>query len=197
VLDYLLARTDVDGDWVALVGLSLGAHLAPRAASADHRISACIADCGSYDLFASALERIPGPLASGLAEGRKSAVLARVLGFLAAQPTAGWALRRGQLVHGVDEPIEYLLALRDYSLKGRAESISCPTFVCHAEGDDISASAPQLVAALTATPGNEFVRFTAADGAGDHCEAAARTLFHARAFAWLDRIRPRPDQGES
>jgi hypothetical protein len=32
------------------------------------------------------------------------------------------------------------------------------------------------------------VTFTAAEGAGDHCEAGARTLFHARMFAWLDQI---------
>jgi hypothetical protein len=29
---------------------------------------------------------------------------------------------------------------------------------------------------------------TAAEGAGDHCESGARTLFHARVFAWLDPI---------
>ena len=90
VLDYALSRPDVDPARVALIGLSLGAHLAPRAASAEHRLAACIADCGSYDLFASALERIPGPLATGLAQGRSlpTAVLRRILRALAAKPTA-------------------------------------------------------------------------------------------------------------
>ncbi|MGA7704825.1 MAG: hypothetical protein WB998_08010 [Solirubrobacteraceae bacterium] len=40
-------------------------------------------------------------------------------------------------------------ALRDFSLVGRAERIACPTWVCSAQGDDISASAPRLVDALT------------------------------------------------
>jgi alpha-beta hydrolase superfamily lysophospholipase len=188
VLDYALSRPDVDPARVALIGLSLGAHLAPRAASAEHRLAACIADCGSYDLFDAALERIPGPLANGLVNARPlpTAALRRVLAVLAAKPTAGWAIRRGQLAHGVSTPIDYLLALRDYSLKDHAGKITCPTFVCSAEGDDISASAPQLADALTCE--RQYVRFAAADGAGDHCEAGARTLYHARSFGWLDPI---------
>jgi hypothetical protein len=67
--------------------------------------------------------------------------------------------------------------------------ISCPTWVCSAEGDDISASAPQLVAALSCE--KAYVHFTSAEGADDHCEQAARALYHARSFAWLDsRLHP-------
>ena len=48
-------------------------------------------------------------------------------------------------------------------------------------------SAAQL--ALLDAPGTERRNF--AEGGGDHCEAAARTLFDTRAFAWLDeRLRP-------
>ncbi len=191
VVDYLLSRPDVDASKIALIGLSLGGYLAPRAASAEHRLAACIADCGSYDLFAAALERIPGPLAAGLTGGRTAAtaVLRRVLRMLERKPTAGWALRRGQQVHGVADPVRYLRSLRDYTLRDLAGNITCPTFVCNAEGDDISQSAPQLAQALTCE--KEFVTFTAAEGAGDHCEAGARTLYHARSFGWLDRtLRP-------
>lgn len=130
-------------------------------------------------------------LAAGFAVGRSmpTAVLRRILGVLERKPTAGWALRRGQLVHGAADPIQYLRALRDYSLKDRAGQITCPVFVCNADGDDISKSAPQLAEALTGA--KEFVTFTAAEGAGDHCEAGARTLYHA-----IVRLaRPRPARG--
>jgi alpha-beta hydrolase superfamily lysophospholipase len=188
VVDYLVTRADVDASRIALIGLSLGGYLAPRAASAEHRLAACIADCGSYDLYDAALERIPTVLSRGFVAGkpRATALLGRLLDYLAKKPTAGWALRRGQLVHGVSSPIAYIKALPDYSLKGRAEHIACPTFVCNAEGDDISASAPKLFAALTCE--KEFVTFTTAEGAGDHCESGARTLYHARSFGWLDAI---------
>jgi acetyl esterase/lipase len=188
VIDHLLDRPETDPSRIALIGLSLGAHLAPRAASSEHRLAACIADCGSFDLFESALDRMPGPLAAGLREGKHSSevIARRILGYLAAKPTAGWALRRGQLVHGVNDPFGYLMALREYSLAGRGGAITCPTFVCNAEGDDISGSAPRLAEALTCD--KSYVKFTAAEGAGDHCEAAARTLYHARSFGWLDAI---------
>ena len=149
VLDHTRTRTDVDTDRIALIGLSLGAHLAPRAASAEHRLAAVIADCGSYDLFAAALDRMPGPLAAGFRERRPRAtrLVTRILGMLERKPTAGWALRRGQLVHGVENPIDYLNELRRYTLAPYAAKIQCPTLVCNADGDDISASAPELVAA--------------------------------------------------
>lgn len=188
VVDYLLTRPDVDPARIALIGLSLGGYLAPRAASAEHRLAACIADCGSYDLFDAAVERIPGPLAGGITHPQTlaAAVLRRILRSLASKPTAGWVLRRGQLVHGVTSPVEYLLALREYSLKAHAAQITCPVLVCDAEGDDISGSASKLVEALTCQ--KQYIHFTAAEGAGDHCEAGARTLYHARSFGWLDHL---------
>ncbi|HEY3831169.1 MAG TPA: alpha/beta fold hydrolase [Acidimicrobiia bacterium] len=188
VLDWVCARPDVDAQHVALIGLSLGAHLAPRAASAEHRLAACAADCGAYDLRASAIERIPGPLVAGLdpANRVRAWLLTRILDVLARKPTAGWALRRGQLVHGASSPIEYLRSLAPYTLEGHAEHIACPMFVNNAEDDDIGASAPQLVAALTVP--HEFATFTRAEGAGDHCEVGNRAVYLDKLFAWLDPI---------
>jgi hypothetical protein len=124
-----------------------------------------------------------GRLPPGLRQRLALRLLAR---YLIAKPTAGWALRRGLLVHGCDDPIALIESLREYTLAGRAERITCPTWVCSAEDDEISESAPQLVAALTCE--KVYVRFTAAEGAGEHCEAGARTLYHARSFGWLDAI---------
>ena len=188
VVDYLIARPDVDGTRLALIGPSLGAYLAPRAASVEHRLAACIADCGTFDMYAGFLSRLPGPLRSGFEAGHHTSVVAvrEMLDHLAKQPTAGWSLRRGMLVHGVDTPLAYVEAMKPFSLADHAGDIQCPTFVCNGENDDISATAPELVAALTCP--KEFVTFTAAEGAGDHCESGARTLFHARAFDWLDAL---------
>jgi dienelactone hydrolase len=38
VVDYLLSRPDVDPERIALIGLSFGGYLAPRAATAEHRL---------------------------------------------------------------------------------------------------------------------------------------------------------------
>ncbi|MEI6621272.1 MAG: alpha/beta fold hydrolase [Actinomycetes bacterium] len=188
VVDFLLTRPDVDPARLALIGLSLGAYLAPRAASGEHRLAACIADCGAYDLFDAFLDRLPKPLRSGVESDNHLArkTIADMLTHAAKEPTAGWSLRRGMAVHGAADPMALVMGMREYTLKGFAERITCPTFVCNAEGDDISASAPRLVAALTCE--HEFVTFTSAEGAGDHCESGARLLYHARSFGWLDAL---------
>jgi len=188
VVDWLLTKPQVDASKVALIGLSLGAHLAPRAASGEHRFAACVADCGTFDMYATFLSRLPeqvrGPYEAG--DAQTVAGVSQMLDQMAAQPTAGWSMRRNLLVHGVDSPAAYIELTKDYTLKGRAANITCPTFVCNAENDSISNSAPDLVAALTCP--KEFVTFTAAEGAGDHCEAGARLLYHARSFGWLQTV---------
>jgi hypothetical protein len=101
-------------------------------------------------LHTAFLARLPAPLARAVAGGRRRARLAvgQLLRLVASKPTAGWALRRGMLVHGVDDPLALLDGMREYTLVGHAEQITCPTWVCSAEGDAISASAPALVQAL-------------------------------------------------
>ncbi|WP_420123146.1 alpha/beta hydrolase family protein [Nakamurella sp.] len=192
VVDFLLARDDVDPARIALAGLSLGGFLGPRAAAGEHRLAALIADSGAYDMYGGALDRMPKPLAHGFEMGQKMArvALGEILDAMARKPTAGWSLRRALVVHGIDSPLAYLDVLKDYRLDGYAQAITCPTLVTHAEGDAIGASAPQTFAALTVAD-KELITFTAAEGADDHCEAAARTLFDARAFGWLDdRLHP-------
>jgi pimeloyl-ACP methyl ester carboxylesterase len=188
VLDWLLTKPQVDAAKVALIGLSLGAHLAPRAASGEHRFAACVADCGTFDMYATFLSRLPeqvrGPYEAG--DAQVVAGVSQMLEQMAAAPTAGWSMRRNLLVHGVDSPTAYIELTKEYTLKGYAERITCPTFVCNAENDPISSTAPELVAALTCP--KEFVTFTAAQGAGHHCESGARLLYHARSFGWLETV---------
>ena len=127
-----------------LAGLSLGGFLGPRAASKEHRLAALIADSGSFDLYAVALERMPKPLADGYeagTQGRRAALSTICSSSWPRSRPAGWGLRRGMVVHGVDSPLAYLDVLKDFRLR-YAETISCPTLVTHAEADDIGATAP-------------------------------------------------------
>src|SRR5829696_1604269 len=60
VVDYALSRAEVDPERVALMGSSLGGYLAPRAASSEHRLAACIADPGLWSI----LEGLKGRLSA-------------------------------------------------------------------------------------------------------------------------------------
>ena len=63
-------------------------------------------------------------------------------------------------------------------------NISCPTLVCDAENDDISAFSKSFFDLLRCE--KDYMRFTAAEGAGEHCVSGNRALFHERVFDWLD-----------
>ena len=75
---------------------------------------------------------------------------------------------------------------RDYTLEGLAPKAACPTLVCRAENDDIAECATVLFDAFTCE--KQFIAFTNAEGAGQHCEDRNRSLFHQRAFDWLDEV---------
>jgi pimeloyl-ACP methyl ester carboxylesterase len=188
VVDYALTRVEVDPARIALLGISFGGYLAPRAASAEPRLAALIADPGEYSLFEEMRSRLPLLIAREFPDGN-----AWVLGFLnfllkrrLRHPTAGWGLRRGLWVHGVSDPLAYLRLTAEYSVKGRAREIRCPSLICAAENDEIGVTARKLYDSLTCD--KRFLLFTAAEGAGDHCEAGARAVFNQRALDWLDEV---------
>lgn len=188
VVDHALTLPGVDPDALVLVGLSFGGYLAPRAATVESRLAACVSDCGPYDLIDVTAAKFPGPLGRGVRNG--SGVLHRIACRLATalmrKPTAGWALRRNLLVHDVETVDEFFELAGHYTLHGREELIFCPTFVCSGELDDLSGAAPQLAARLDCE--HEYVEFRAADGAGEHCHPGARELYHERVLTWLDHV---------
>jgi pimeloyl-ACP methyl ester carboxylesterase len=185
VVDYLFTRPEVDGKRIALMGISFGGYLAPRAASFEPRLAALIADPGQLSLFEEMKRRLPPFAARRLMD--RDGLVPRLLEFVLARRlchvSQGWALRRGLLVHGVGTPIDYLRLTADYVTE-RPEAIGCPTIICSAENDEIGATARDLYDRLTCN--KTFLTFKALEGAGEHCESGARALFNQRALDWLD-----------
>ncbi|MGA2137098.1 MAG: alpha/beta fold hydrolase [Bryobacteraceae bacterium] len=187
VVDWLAGQQCVDPRRIGIIGLSFGGYLALRAASGEPRLAACVADPGEFSLLEIFQARIPRFLAKDLPalRGLGGALLRRILSSQLRKPTAGWALRRGLFVHGAPDLEDYLRQAAAYTLAGREGEIRCPTLICHAEDDDIGVSARRVYDVLTCE--KEFLAFRRSEGAAEHCEAGARSLFHERAFNWLRR----------
>ncbi len=114
-----------------------------------------------------------------------------------ANPFLSWALlQRGLWVNGVDTLHDYFVFTLDYKLSTVADRISCPTLLTLAEEDFIAAFASKLYEALE-VPEKRLVRFTAAEGAGDHTEASGLALYHQRVFDWLDKVLQAPSRQHS
>ncbi|TCT06746.1 alpha/beta fold hydrolase [Aquabacter spiritensis] len=188
VMDCLLARPDVDAQRVALLGVSLGGYLAPRAASGEPRLAALVADPGQMSVLEEGRAQMPGWIARQVPDGNRLilALLGRMLEKRAKDVSGGWGLRRGMLVHGCATPLAYLKDTATYTVAGRAHEIACPTMICVTEGEGIGRTAKRLFDALTCE--KRFHVFAAADGAAAHCESGARALFNREMFDWLDTV---------
>ncbi len=193
VVDYALTRPEVNPEKVVLLGWSFGGYLAPRAASGEHRLAACIADPGFWDLFEAnkaGLSSLPKETFDKLPDVDPS-VLEPFMEKIRANPKLRWSIvQRNFWVHGVDSLLEFLKVSVDYTLKEVAVQIRCPTLLGWSESDPLSWNAERIYESLTCP--KKLVRFMNAEGAGDHCEVRARRLFDQRAFDWLDeRLRVR------
>ena len=191
VIDFALALPCVDPDKIALMGVSLGGYLAPRAAAFEKRISALIANDGVYDYGVANLGgSIPAERRAALEAAIKAKeapeVDRRLEETMKASPTAAWALTHGMFVTGTSTPRAYVATTLDYHLRdGIAEQISCPTLVLEAEEDIFFKGQPQQLFDHLTCP-KTLMRFTVAEGAGAHCQVGTHRLAFGRVYDWLD-----------
>ncbi|WP_028938557.1 alpha/beta hydrolase family protein [Pseudonocardia spinosispora] len=195
VIDHLLAtEPTVDPERIALLGVSLGGMLAPRAAAFEPRIAAVIALDGVYDAAR--------PVVSAFgdrdelyrrAHAERDDELDELLEQASlANPTLRWAMGHGQFVMGASSKRAFVAAFLDYNLLDEvAEKIQCPTLVCAADDDlffagDSVASEPDLLFSHLTCSRKTLLRFTAEEGADAHCQVGAQRLACARIYDWLD-----------
>jgi pimeloyl-ACP methyl ester carboxylesterase len=184
VLDFALKRSEVDPDRLSIVGRSFGGYLAPRATALEHRLSACVADPGQFDMFDMAMARVPQEAKEALL--RNDPAVDSFLEKMMEGDARRFFLAARMRAFGAKSLKEFLLMQRDYTLKGFVEKIECPTLVCDNVADAIAGGqAKQLYDALGCP--KDYVVFTAEEGADGHCEGGAQVLFHRVAYDWLDK----------
>ena len=190
VVDFALKQPGVDPKRIALMGISMGGELAPRAAAFEKRLAALVANDGLYDFSAALLALVPPDQRAAFRASLKAEHAPEVDQMLEAamkqSSTARWAFIHGMYSNGATSPRAYVAKTLDYNLRdGIAEKISCPTLVCDAENDLFFKGQPQeLYDHLTCK--KTLVRFTTAEGAGAHCQVGASRVSFARIFDWLD-----------
>ncbi|MGD8166110.1 alpha/beta hydrolase family protein [Herbiconiux sp. P16] len=190
VVDHALTFPIVDAARIAVSGWSLGGYLAPRAASGEPRISACIADPGQWDLGASLVsfaERF-GATAEEAAhpETLDDAALEQMMSVIRQNRTMRWSIeQRGFWANGVTDLRGLIAATSRFTLRDRVAELRCPVLLTRAENDPLAAAVGDFAAAL---PSATVIDFSAAEGAGTHCEMMNRSLVNRRALDWLDTV---------
>jgi alpha-beta hydrolase superfamily lysophospholipase len=182
IVDVALTLPNVDATKIALSGWSLGGYLASRGASGESRLAALVADPGHEGLAGG----VRGFLTRVAGGGELTpSVLQRLQDQIDKNRMRRWQIvQRGFWVHGVDSLEGYMHAVEPFTMAGRGELIRCPTLLTTAESDPLGTTAQVLFDRLRCP--KALIRFTAAEGAGEHCEMRNRSLFNRRALDWLD-----------
>jgi hypothetical protein len=186
-VDWLVSRSDVADERIAVLGCSQGGYWAARAAAFEPRLAACVADPGVLDCFAPWKQHLPPPLEQLLESGDQHGFDAAMEEGLGASPELRqtWLFRSRP--YGLSSAFAVFRAAAQYTLEGVAERIRCPTAVCDPEGEQFwPGQAKELYDKLTCP--KALLSFSAAEGADRHCEPLGNVVRNQRIFDWLDGI---------
>jgi hypothetical protein len=87
--------------------------------------------------------------------------------------------------YGTTGYAETIQAVRQYNVADVAAKITTPLLILVPEAEQFWPGQSDQLARLTSTV-STVIRFTAAEGADEHCQPLARTLTAQRMFDWLD-----------
>ncbi|MFJ3979470.1 dipeptidyl aminopeptidase [Streptomyces sp. NPDC090021] len=184
VVDFLLARDDIAAGRLVLAGISQAGYWVPRALAFEQRIAAGVADPGVVSVVDSWLSNFPPELLELFDSGDRNAFDQVMREGIAEDEELAALWKWRAKPYGIDSPFDLLTEMGRYDLTGVLDRVAVPLLVTSPEGEQFWPGQSRRL--YDALPGEkEFVEFTAAEGAGMHCEPLGRALFEQRVFDWL------------
>ncbi len=175
----------------AIIGVSLGGYLAPRAAAFEKRITKVIAWSIFPDFFHVVLSDHPGNVASFIEKILSSPVKGIMNGFykkmMKDNELVRWNLLHGMYAYDAKTPMEYIDRIRKFTLHGIADKITQDVLVLGAKEDhfinprlfheeyDLLTNAKSLTLRL----------FSEKDDAGGHCNVGNSKKVLDAMISWL------------
>lgn len=170
---------------IVLLGASLGAYLAVRAAAFDSRVDGVVAFDAWFDGYSIATRNLPPFVLRLHAHGYD-----RLLNSLAqrtSDPGAKWSQENGMWVFGVGEPTQVLDAFRAYTIAPVANRVGQDVLLL-AGTADLFIPSNQIDQERNALPHARSVTasvFDADSGGSLHCQIGAPSLWQGVLFDWL------------
>lgn len=184
-VDYALMRPEVDGDRLALIGMSLGGYFAARAAAFERRFRAAVFYDGVYDLYESARGLIPPEALAAFEAGDARRCDEVIQAAMERDTVLRWFATIGTWSFGTPSVAAFLEETRRYAIGDVIGRIECPCLVMEAEGDLFFRGQPRRVYDELKSA-RTFARFTAEDGAENHCQSGALAYKDEVVFNWID-----------
>jgi hypothetical protein len=191
VVDFLSARSDVDEEKLALLGVSQGGYWVPRALAFEHRIAAAVADPGVVDVSTIILGHLPHVMIKLLEEGEREKFDRDVEWTLKISASTRSLLALRMRPYGVSAPYDFFSAARDYALSDEViAQIATPVLVTDPDNEQFWPGQSRELFDRLAGETKAIIAFTEEEGADSHCEPAASGLRAERIFDWLDERIP-------
>ncbi|MGO9310919.1 MAG: alpha/beta hydrolase family protein [Spirochaetia bacterium] len=185
VVDFAIRQPGVDARRIALMGLSMGGALAPRAAAFEKRLKLLIANPGVYEwsrvVTGFIAERFPQ--AVDLPEKDPGSFNALMNKVIEENPFMRWGMRDTMWKHGCATPAQLMVELKKYTNRGFAERITAKTLVIDGEAEEFG-QAKELYDALRCP--KDYMLFTARETAQLHVQTGATAVANQRIFDWLE-----------
>jgi dienelactone hydrolase len=170
IVDYLLNLPEVDASAIALVGLSFGGLLAPRAAAFEHRLAAVIALDGLYTFGSLFLSEFPPTLVSLFNSSNQTGFDAATNAALISPNRSTefkWTVEQGMWAFATDSPFDWMTQIQAFTLEGVIDQIKGPVFVADAQGDLFFQGQGKVLADKLGNR-STYYEFLTADGSGQH-----------------------------
>ena len=186
VVDFAIAQRGVDRRRLALMGLSMGGALAPRAAAFEPRLKILVANPGVLDwaqITFDNLRRFLGPELVDLLDRDPAAFDAQVAELMKRSPFLRWGVTDLMWKHGGRSPSQTLRSMAAYNNRRSVHRIRARTLVMDGTADPY-AQGKELFRALRAP--KDYMLFTAEDTGLVHVQNGALGVSTQRLFDWLE-----------
>jgi dienelactone hydrolase len=186
IVEFALARDEVDPNKLALYGISFGGYFVIRAAEHEPRVKALIANSPIVDLFSY----MSGFTGDKNANKPPNLTLANVdkipKAFL--PPAAKLSFTNACYRFGVDSFAAWMSRLKEFNASSELASIKCPSLAMTGDGEGVEPNRQlELFASSVSGPCTKRI-FTESEGADMHCQVGNLPLSNAVVYDWLDEV---------
>ena len=184
VVDFAVQQPMVDKAHIVLCGISLGGLLAARALAFEKRIKIGIVNGAMWDFHELATQgnnQLQACLDSKRAAQEVDSIVYKMM---ESNATLRWAVGHGMYAFHANSPTDWMKKTRSYKLEDVIADISCQMLVVESDQDTLTGNQSQKLYTELCCPKERMV-FTAAEGAGDHCQVGTPRRSIERVFNWL------------
>jgi hypothetical protein len=187
VTDAMLARPDVDGARLAVMGMAQAGFWVPRALAFEHRYAAAVVDPGIVDVSTVWTDALTPELLSHLERGERTNFDREMRLAALFAPEAAATLRRRRRPFGTDDVSAFDLyqRARRFRLGDEVQQIRTPILVTGAQDERFWPGQSQQLYDRLPGP-KRLLRLGGSGSSGVYDAPLAGALRDARVFDWLD-----------